>query len=135
MEVKKFNELLDSMYEKKAKQDQLKEELKQLTGELEADKRKVIEYLEEADMSKYAHPRGTVFVQNKFSTKVPKDEEAKKKLFAWLEEKGIALQYLTVNSNSLNSLYKAELEASGEEFSMPGVEEPQLYQTLAMRSK
>lgn len=135
MQVKEFNEFIEKMYELKAKKDELSEETKKVSAELELAKKKALEYLEQAEMTKYAHPKGTVFVQNKFSAKVPKDEESKKQLFKWLKEKGISMQYLTVNSNSLNSLYKAELEANGPDFKMPGVEEPQLYQQLAMRSK
>lgn len=135
MEVKELNLFIDGMYKRKTRVDELKADLKEENGALEADKRKMIEHLEEAEIDKYSHRMGTLYVQNKFSAKVPKDEEAKTKLFNWLRKKKIHMQYLTVNSTSLNALYKAELAASGPEFEMPGVEEPQVYQVLAMRSK
>ncbi len=135
MKVSELNEFVNKLYDKRKKQDELKAELKELTAGIESDKRMLLEFFDQEDMEKFVHERGTISVINKFSVKIPKDEESKKALFNWLRKKKIHMQYLTVSSTALNSLYKTELEATGPEFKMPGVAEPQLFQQISMRSK
>ena len=66
---------------------------------------------------------------------LPSEDVDKAALFKHLEERGISMKYLTVNSNSLNSLYMADWEAAkiageGMDFKMPGVSEPTLFEDL-----
>ena len=135
IEVKKFEYLLTQM-------NNLRIEIKDKEAIVDADKKvlksmqgKLLAYLESFGKKKYITSFGTVFCKNNFSIKTPKTPEDKKAFNGWLASKGI-LDILTINSKTLNSLWKAEFEASGDpDFKVPGIEEPTSYQTLGVRSK
>ena len=76
---------------------------------------------------------GTVRVTEKLKVRTPKGLDAKKALAGWLlknlGEDGMH-SYLSINYQSLNSLYNQEFEASKErgeasEFNIPGVDSPE----------
>ena len=73
------------------------------------------------------------------SVKIPKTVEDKKLLFQFLEEKGIFMEIASVNSQTLNSLYKnlaKEAAKNGNfDFRIPGVEEPTTYNNLKLRKQ
>jgi hypothetical protein len=93
-------------------------------------------YLEYFGKNKYIGVDGNIEIRERASFRTPKTEEAKKAFISWLDSKGIALQYLTVNSQSLNGLLKSELEtaqAEGRELHVPGIQQPTLYKTVIVR--
>lgn len=75
--------------------------------------------------------------ETKSSVVTPKTPEEKKMLFDFLQEKGVFLEIASVNSQTLNSLYKtfaAEAADKGNfDFKMPGVPEPTSYTSLKLR--
>lgn len=77
------------------------------------------------------------FKEVKSSVVTPKTVEDKQKLFDYLKEKGIFMEFASVNSQSLNALYKSLAEEALKEgvldFRMPGVPEPTSYTTLKLR--
>ena len=77
------------------------------------------------------------FKETRSSVTTPKSPEEKKALFDFLESKGIFLEMVSVNSQTLNSLYKsleAEALKRGElEFRLPGVPEPTTYINLKLK--
>lgn len=79
----------------------------------------------------------TFFKEVKSSVQTPKTVEAKKQLFEFLESKGIFMEMVSVNSQTLNSLYKSladeALQAGNIDFTLPGVEAPTPYTTLKLR--
>jgi len=134
MQVKELNEFIEQMLHKRAEKDDLKSQLDLINKGIAKDNAKMLQHLEDLDMEKYSHPKATIYTINKFSLKVPKDEENKGKLFAWLKERGIEMQYLTVNSKSINSLFKAEMETSEDpDFEIPGIGKPKHYAELGVR--
>lgn len=74
---------------------------------------------------------GKVEIRKRTSVKTPKTEEDKRALFAWLEEKGIFWSTTSVNSQTLNALYKAEFEAGNDK--IPGIGEPEVYSTVILK--
>jgi hypothetical protein len=68
--------------------------------------------------------------------RVPKDLESKKMFFAYLENKGVFDELISVNSNTLNSWAQAEIDAAEEagnfDFQLPGLEksEPRVSFTM-----
>lgn len=130
--------LFDGMCEDMNKQNtivkELKQRLKDENGTLDQMKTKIMAYMEGFDKKKYSTNFGTIFIQSKFSVKVPKDLDSKQELFKWLASKDIFQEYATVNSVSLNALYRSYLESEGPDFSIPGLAEPTHYQTLVIRS-
>lgn len=115
--------------------------MKPLQEELDKLDARILEELESTGKSSYKSNCGTVMRSRTYSVRVPVTDEAKRQFFGWLESKGpeVYWRYTTVNSQSLNSLYKAEREIAVEEgdvdWTIPGLEAPTLRVTLSKRSK
>lgn len=97
-------------------------------------------FLKALGRENYQTPLGTMGIRKSISVKIPQNDLAKREFFEWLRNKGIFDRYATVNSQSLKSLYQAELEAvereSPEEaltFTIPGIEPATYYETLGFR--
>ncbi len=109
--------------------------LKELEG-------KILQTLADHDMSSFKSSRGTVVRAVRYTVPTPKTIEDKVAFFDWLnKEKGreVYWTYASVNSQSLNSFYKAEMEAAKEagnfNFKIPGLAEPEATPILSRRSK
>lgn len=100
---------------------------------LENCKKALVDLLSKAGKTKYeAEGVGKVGITERLSVKYPKSLEERREFKQWIEgklgEEGL-LTYLTVNSATLNSLYKEEFEKAKEigdpsEFRIPGIDEP-----------
>lgn len=77
------------------------------------------------------------FKEEKSSVVTPKTIEEKQALFDYLQEKGLFMEMVSVNSQTLNALYKSMAEQAAEEgileFKLPGVPEPTVYTNLKLR--
>lgn len=77
------------------------------------------------------------YKETKTSVTTPKTPEEKKLLFDYLEERGILLEMASVNSQTLNKLYKDFADEAAKQgvldFRLPGVPEPTIYTNLKMR--
>lgn len=135
LELQKFEKYVDEVAEQALKVKEIKGYLEEANGTLTKMKNRLMYMLEKMGKTSYKGNSATLSLKNKFSVKVPKDEEEKMKLFKWLKEKQISMQYLTVNSASLNSLYNSFLESEGAGFELPGVEQPKSYATLSVTVK
>jgi len=136
-----FIDKVKEMWEQKRVVDELKEALKDESAKLETFKSETIKAMEAMDIEKqHVTGCGTIFRQKNFSIKTPKTIEQKEALFKWIgENKGrdVLRNMLSINSQTLNSFYKSELEVAKEtgniDFSLPGIDAPELYYTLGMR--
>lgn len=112
------------------------EMLENLEGNLMAE-------LKEIGKSSYKSEYGTVMRTEKWRVNLPKTPEEKVAFFNYLKEKGHFDDLITVNSQTLNSYFTQEWEAvkkgdNPEEaigFTLPGLEQPKLFETLAFRRK
>jgi len=103
---------------------------------------KLVSTLQACNKKKYSVDGiGTVSVTEKLKVRTPKGLEAKKELAAWLKQQlgddGMHT-YLSVNYNSLNSLYNQEFEhakdrGQGGDFYIPGIEKPEAEFGLSFR--
>jgi len=136
-----FLGLCRSTFEQKAKIDEMQKIVdaeKKIFGQQQAE---ILRQMEALELEKqHIKGFGTIFQKTERSVKVPKTVEEKLELFAWIKDnKGedVLNRYLTINSRSLNSFYKEELEIAKEEgnvnFKIAGIEEPQVYYKLGMR--
>lgn len=77
------------------------------------------------------------FKEVKSSVTTPKTLEEKKEFFDFLESRGIFLEMVSINSQTLNSLYKSLADEAAKEgvldFKMPGIPEPTTYTNLKLR--
>jgi len=82
--------------------------------------------LEALEMDSYKGKAGSFSFRMKEGFRVPKDMEAKKQFFSFLQEKGVFDELVSVNSQTLNSWAQAEIEsaldAGNFDFQIPGLE-------------
>ena len=102
-------------------------------------KSRAVKFLHELNRRDYKAPQGTVRISPKWTVTLPKTIPDKLAFFAWLREREIFDTYATVNSRSLNTLYNKEMEIAqkkgmGMEFSIPGIDNPNLFEDLGIRS-
>jgi hypothetical protein len=112
-------------------------ELKALTDAAKVLHDMILQTLEFMDLDSMRAHGFLFYKENKTSVTTPKTPEEKEQLFQFLRDKGIFLEFASVNSQSLNSLYKSLAEEAAEngvlDFKLPGVGEPTIYTTLKMR--
>ncbi len=140
--ISEFEALIGEAYKLDTELDDIKrDQVSPRQKKLEEVEGKILEYLAILEKTSYKSDFGTVVRQNRYSVLTPKTVEQKKAFFLWLKEKGedVYWQYTSVNSNSLNALYKEELEIAKEngdlQFSLPGIGEPTVMTSLAKRKK
>lgn len=96
---------------------------------------KVLATLKAANKTKYhVDGIGTAQIVRVFSVNMPKDLEGKRQLFRHLQERNIALEYLTVNYASLNGYFNTEREKDPA-FKLPGVAEPTTQERVDLRKE
>lgn len=136
--LKELEELCDTAAELKTKADSLEDEAKEIRKELFGYQQKIQAHLESFDKEDYDARAGNFSIRKRTSVKIPRNEEDKRALFAWLRDKGIFYETVGVNSQTLNSLYKNEFEtaiAEGRECVIPGLGEPEIFTQLVIKPK
>ena len=136
--VGEFEALCKEVFELKAKEDVLENQMKELGAEIDSRKKKIMGILDSMGKEKhFVGGMGTLFIQNRFTVSMPKEPTQKKAFYDYLREKGIFEDLVTVHSQTLNAYYKNELAAAAEvgnvDFKIPGLAEPNLVKTLAVR--
>jgi hypothetical protein len=85
----------------------------------------------------YVEGHGLLHTVDRFTVPVPKTIEQKKQFGKYLQEKGIFWELMSVNSATLNSFHKTELEAAisrGDvDFKLPGIGDPSHIRTLNIK--
>lgn len=135
-----FDGLCEKMFEQKAKVEAATQVLKDLNKELGRLQMQALATLKQINRTSHTSPHGTVGIQERWRVSVPKTDEDKKALFAYMKERGVLMAYATVNSNSLNAYFNEEQEVAnkegrGMEFKMPGVGESKLFETCRLTGK
>lgn len=109
---------------------------KDLKAELTEKQLLVKAKLETLEMDSYKSKAGSFSFRMKEGFRVPKDLEAKKLFFSYLEEKGVFDELVSVNSQTLNSWVQAEIEAAEEagnfDFQLPGLEKSEARVSFTM---
>lgn len=138
MTIKDLELLCECAFKLKTDIDELEERIEALKKPLEEYKKKIEVTLQTFGKDSWDSPFGKIEVRTKSSVKIPRDEESKKALFKWLEEKGIYDQVVSVNSMTLNSLYNNEKENAfleGREVVIPGIGPATEYSQLILKGK
>jgi hypothetical protein len=131
--------MVKNLSEKRKEYETQKKIASSINEEVEIIEQKILSVLENQNLTKFnVDGIGTVYTSDKFQVSFPKDPDKADALRAYCYENGLA-SMLTMNHNSLNSLYKSkkeELELAGElDFSnvLAGVDEPKVYKTIGFR--
>lgn len=138
--VQDLDNLVQAIFDQKQTIEQKELELKELNKVLMDLKAKSVTYLKELNRSSYQTPFGTISLKERWRVSLPKSEEDREAFFSWLKEKNLYEGMVTVNANSLNSLYMSEWEVAqsegkGMDFSVPGIKEPTLFEDLSIRKR
>ena len=139
--MEEFIGAVKRLWDQKEVVDGLKTQLAKASKEFEKMKTDAIKAMEAMELDKQHVPGcGTIYRQKSFSVRVPKDPVLKEDLFHWIRsEKGedVLRNMVSINSQTLNSFYKSELEAAKEkgdvDFAIPGIGTPEVYFKLGMR--
>jgi hypothetical protein len=111
--------------------------VKVLKGQFTTQSMVMLELLEAHNIDSVKMHGFTFYTQISESVKTPKTLEQKRELFDYLRDKGLFEEMVGVNSQTLNSFYKAMSAQAAElgdlDFRMPGVEEPTPFTELRLR--
>ncbi len=127
----------EAMAKLKTEITNLETDLKLKEGEFAAAGESLQKIMEAAGVDSFKSHGFTFFLEERTSVKTPKTVEDKRALFEFLKEKEIFDEIASVNSQTLNALYRSLSEEAASngvlEFKMPGVEAPTVYTNLKMR--
>ena len=139
MTMSELEEICRKAYEKKVEIESLEDIISKLKGELEGYKDILVEHLNHFEKSSYDSGFGRITVKNITSVSSPKDPESREHFFNYLKEKGSFEDMISVNSKTLNSWYKQEMDTAIAEgridFQIPGLPEPYTKQTITFAKK
>lgn len=107
---------------------------KEITEKVENLENEIIEMLTAEGLTTFSGEKGKIVVAFRTSVKTPKTPEDKEAFYTYLKNRGLYDSMISVNSQTLNSLYKAEFEEAmnrGEsDFAIPGLKEVTLTPSL-----
>lgn len=133
----RLSELTKLASELKEKIDEAEGALKAAKEELTGYTQQILRTLDLMDIDSYKAHGFNFYKEHNTSVTVPKTIEEKQALFDFLQSKGIFLEMVSINSKTLNKLYKDFAEEAAKEgildFRMPGIGEPTLYTNLKLR--
>ena len=98
---------------------------------------KVMSIMQAFQKTSYRSSYGLLVRSERWSWKTPKSDEDKEAFYGYLKEKGLFDTMISVNSQTLNSFAKKELDVAKEagdiDFAIPGMGEPSLTEMIALR--
>ena len=135
--VNELEELCSAIRDSRAECDRIKAESKNANEKLDGLEKKLMGCLTALGKDSYKSDVGNFSINHRTSVRVPQGDD-RVVFFEWLKEKGYYDSYVTVNSQSLNSLYRQEFDRAKEEgsldsFSIPGIGEPTINEILSFR--
>lgn len=132
-----LNTLVEQSWTIDMKIKELDVEAKKLGMELKEIQNKIMEIMKDQQITSLKHARGTVIMNARFTVKTPKEKEDKEAFFEYLKSKGMYDDMVSVNSQTLNSWYKEEMEAAKREgnfgFKIPGIGDPTAFEYISFR--
>ncbi len=136
--LKELDQLTTDIFNQRAMCELIEDDLKTHNKKLESLQGKMISILDRFGRSNYDVPGvGKLVVAERSYVGLPKTPQDKEAFYAYLKEKKVFDEMISVNSQTLNSYYKHEREIAREEghaldFKIPGIGEPSTSTTLRM---
>lgn len=131
-----------SLVDKRQEVEEKRKIYSEANAELDILEGNAVAILKEIGKKSYKSEFGTVTRTEKWRVTLPNTPEKRAEFFQFLKEKDLFDKLISVNSNTLNSLYMEEWASAKERnpeeavfFSMPGIDEPKLQETLSFRKK
>lgn len=137
--IQEMEQIVQEIAELRSQEAQASLAKKGITEKLEAAELKMITILTEAGIPSFRGSSGLVSISHRTSVKTPKTLEDREKFFSYLKERGVYDSMISVNSQTLNSFYKSEIELAQQEgrdgFEVPGLNEVTIQETLSFRKE
>jgi hypothetical protein len=137
-ELTKLKRLVDVLAEQRARIEAQKLQLSDLTKVETGLEEEIKLMMSAADLERFDGSNITVFLKEKTSVKVPREPEKKGAFFGYLREQELFDELATVNSQTLNSWYKQEIEvrrSKGLSEAIPGLDDVSSYLDINVRRK
>lgn len=126
MSLERLQDLEQIIYNAKIKKAELETQIKTL-GKVRAEaEQEVIHILEENHLHTFDGSLLKMTPSVSLGWRVPQTQEDKAAFFDYLKQRGVFMDLVSVNSQTLNSFVKAErtLSGGGDDFTLPGLSEP-----------
>jgi hypothetical protein len=124
--LKDLQVMIKTAFDLQTEVKRIEDQASEKQEELDKLKFKMNSILGEHNMSYFKSEFGSITRKAEFSVKVPKLQADREAFFAYLREKELFDQMITVNSKTLNSYVKEQRDAALDEgvvdFSIPGIE-------------
>jgi len=134
--IEEFEAQIDKMFELKEEVASLEKQQSNLNVLIEELQEKIIATLEAHGKTKHVGRKGSVSLSIDAYPSLPKDPIKKQEFFAYLKQRNVYEDLVTVNAQTLRRFYKDEKEANGGDenpsFVIPGLE-PYERKKLSMR--
>lgn len=131
--------LCDSLYKMRAEIDVMEDAVSVKKSQYKEIEAKVLEYLEQYSLSQFECELGKISVGKRFSVRQPATPQAKEAFFEYLKGKGDFENLISVNSKTLGSYVRAEIESAEAKGDIgwipPGLEAPERIPYLSLRKK
>lgn len=131
-----YEALVHRLIEKRAEEKRAKEILQTISKGVADIEAEILQRLEAEDLLSVKTTAGNISVSRRFNVRLPDSPEKYEEFWEWAKRNGHYEHLRSLNSQRLNSWYKAELEAArirGDlEFQVPGLggESVQTYLSL-----
>jgi hypothetical protein len=140
--MEELNKLIIKMDALKLQEAEASIAKKLISDELELQEKTILDILVRENMTAYKGPAGTgtVIVSSRTSVKTPKTPEEKELFFSWLKQEGLFDNMISVNSMTLNKLYKELFQKAQEaedidfiDRGIPGIGKPVVTPAISYR--
>jgi hypothetical protein len=135
--LKELTGLCSELKEKRAEKKAIEDQAKEVGSRIAKIEAKILAHLEEYGMKNFSGDFGQVVRTKRYSVKQPKTPEAKEQFFDYLRSQGVFEELISVNSRTLQSWVRQEIEAKKEEgvqdFVPPGLDQPEITETISLR--
>lgn len=137
--TEELGNLVEQLWDYKNQISNLNQEIDKLKENKNGIEKKLLTIMRDSGFERIDSRSCSASVMQKTSVRIPHTKEQKEIFFDWLKEKEIFWEKVNINSQSLNSLYKTELEIAKENgisnFNLPGITEVSDYYELSLRKR
>lgn len=137
METNSLTSKLEELLMERDEKAELEARIDEIQKRINTLENLIIEGMEDANIDKLSAHGKTFSVLYNYSAKTPKTPEDKQAFFGWLKEQGLFDSMITVNSQTLNSLYNRlrndAIKKGDNFFTIDGITEIDSYKKLSVR--
>lgn len=137
-ELSCLKRLVDRLAEKRAEHQSIKAQASAVYDECEQLESSIRKAMEAGGLQRFDGDLAAVSLVEKTSVKIPRDQADREAFFNYLREQGIFDQLISVNSQTLNSWWKQEVEvrrAKGLSEEIPGIKDISVFYNVQVRKK